>query len=175
MRNRVLYYTSKMASALSTSFFLLCALFPRKEKSEKLQWTHSRKAWKDCLFSERGLREVLLRSSQTFFTDRRSHGQRPAILRKGDICFLRNTKFQGPKRRDTKSFFLESQPRAVAKIILSYFFLTECRAYSSILITVFTVFSFSLFRNGTQLSWRQPFLYLIGSTLKTKYWAVLRS
>lgn len=164
-----------MTSAPSSSFFLFCAFLPKDGSLKKMQWTHCSKAWKDCLFSERGLCEVLLRSSQTFFADRRSHGQRSAILRKGDICFLLNTKFRGPKHRDTKSFFLESQPRAVAKIIPSYFFLTECRAYSSILITVFTVFSFSLFRNGTQLSWRQPFLYLIGSTLKTKYWAVLRS
>lgn len=145
-----------------------------KQRSLGKCWTSRSKEWKHCLFAERALCEVLLRSSQTFFKDRRSHGPSSVILGTGDLCFLLSTTFPGPKHSDTKSFFLQAQPRAVAKIIPSYFFLTECRAYSSILMTVFTVFSFSLFRNGTQLSWRQPFLYLIDSTLKTKYWAVLR-
>lgn len=160
---------------LRKDLHLLCALLPQRGKSRKRQWSGCGKEWKPCLFAESGLWEVLPRSSQTFSADRRSHGQSSVILRKGDLCLLLSTKLRGPKHHDTKAFFSQSQLRAVAKIIPSHFFFSECsRADSSILMTVFTVFSFSLFRNGTRLSRTQPFLYLIGSPLRTKCWAVLR-
>lgn len=168
-----LYYTFQSISRLNVikqrSSPPLCPPTPEREVQEKaVVWLW--KGTKTLPIAESGLWEVLPRSSQTFSADRRSHGQSSVILRKGDLCLLLSTKLRGPKHHDTKAFFSQSQLRAVAKIIPSHFFFSECsRADSSILMTVFTVFSFSLFRNGTRLSRTQPFLYLIGSPLRTKY------